>query len=73
MTLNRILLMDILHLKRTTMGQNKLNKKEDNKSQANNNNTKNHKGDTGRSSDQGRKSASGGDKASNNKGQSKGA
>jgi hypothetical protein len=71
--INCIRFRDILYSKQKTMGQNKLNKKEENKSQANNNNAKSHKGDTGRSSDKGRKSASGGNKETNNKGQSKGA
>jgi hypothetical protein len=64
-------LQEFQHFKKAIMGQNKLNKKEDNKSQASSTNTKNHKGDTGRSSDQGRKSASGGTKDSNNRGQRK--
>ncbi len=54
------------------MGQNKLNKKDDQPLQTKNANEKNHKGDTERSSNQGRKDASGGSKDTNNRDQRKG-
>jgi hypothetical protein len=49
------------------MEQNNANKK-----QASNNNTKDRKGDTGRTSNQGRKASSGGSTDTNNRGNRKG-
>jgi hypothetical protein len=63
----------IQSIKTDVMGQNKLNKKDEKTTTASNPNIKNSKGDTERSSNQGRKAASGGSKATNNKGQAKGA
>jgi hypothetical protein len=53
------------------MGQNKLNKKQENIVKADNPSRKEHKGDTERSSDQGRKAASGGRTDTNNRGHQK--
>jgi hypothetical protein len=53
------------------MGQNKLDKKQDNSVKATNPSDKNHKGDTERTSNQGRKEASGGSTQTNNRGQRK--
>ena len=53
------------------MGQNKLDKKQDNTVKATNPSNKNHKGDSDRSSNQGRKEASGGNSQTNNQGKRK--
>lgn len=57
--------------KTSFMGQNKLDKKQDNTVKATNPSDKNHKGDTERTSNQGRKEASGGSTQTNNRGQRK--
>jgi hypothetical protein len=63
--------LNFIIFKDNFMGQNKLNKKEENANTANNPKSKDHKGDTERSSSQGQKAASGGSKETNNKGQRK--